>query len=140
MSRYPFQRAYFRIRFPMRERPRLVVDGRELEVVDCSENGLRYRAEPGAVPAWGSEIQGELRFRRGATVEIEGTVVRRQAGEVALRLAETRIPLKIIFDEQRYLRAHYPMWPWSVEPAETEPGEVEPPRRRASEPRTRAEL
>lgn len=108
---YPFDRRHYRLRFPLRERPRLLLDAGEREVVDCSEGGLRYRAARGEAPAPGTPLSGRVRFRRGREVEIVGEVVRVMRGEVAVRFTAAGIPMAVMFDEQRFLRARYPMLP-----------------------------
>lgn len=106
------ERSYYRIRYPRRERPWLVVDESNFEVLDCSETGLRIQYLGDAPPEPGDTITGTIRFpREQEEVQVEGTVVWVREGEVALHLPNTRIPLATIFREQRYLRAHYPDWP-----------------------------
>jgi hypothetical protein len=107
---YPFQREYYRILYPLQERPQLVLQEEAYEVVDCSERGLRYCVPKAPLPAIGATVQGQLRFRRGAAVTIQGNVVRIQDDEVAIHFPSAQIPLSVLFDEQRYLRMNYPMW------------------------------
>lgn len=107
---YPFDRAHYRIQYPMRERPELLMEGKRREVIDCSERGLRFTCPGGPFPEPGTMLHGRVRFRRGMETQIQGTVVRIQDEEVALHLTNSEIPLAIIFGEQRYLRAHYPLW------------------------------
>lgn len=108
------ERAHYRIQYPVLERPRFTLDGREHEVLNCSEMGVCYvvQGECGVVP--GDVVHGRLRFSRGDEVEIEGVVVRVQDGTVALHLSGMPIPFIVILDEQRYLRQKYPMWPREV--------------------------
>ena len=106
---YPIDRSYYRIHYPLKERPVLELETGVHDVVDCSEAGLRYVARGAGVPDIGAQIRGTLRFRRGAAFEVGGTVVRLQEGTVAVHLLRARIPLAAILDEQRYLRKHYPM-------------------------------
>jgi hypothetical protein len=108
------EREYYRIQYPVRERPRFLVDGRDYEVLNCSEMGVCY-VVPGEAPVVpGDVVHGKIRFSRGDEVEIEGVVVRVQDGTVALHLSGMPIPFVVIFNEQRYLRQKYPMWPKEV--------------------------
>lgn len=107
---YPFQREYYRILYPLQERPRLLLQEEAYEVIDCSERGLRYFVPKGPLPEIGATVHGQLRFRRGAALNIQGAVVRIQDDEVAIHFPTAQIPLSILFDEQRYLRINYPMW------------------------------
>jgi hypothetical protein len=105
---YPIERSHYRIKYPMRERPQLTLGERVHAVVDCSEFGIRYLAGRTALPEIGAEVEGRIRFGRGAEADITGTVVRVASDGIALRL-KSPIPLRIIIDEQRYLRINYPM-------------------------------
>jgi hypothetical protein len=104
------KRAFFRIRYPLSERPRLRVENCAYDVIDCSLKGLRYVVPRGPLPPLGAEIKGRVYFRRGAEVNVKGVVLRVQDKEVALDLSTTNIPFSILLDEQRYLHTRYPMW------------------------------
>lgn len=102
---YPFERKHFRIVFPQRERPRLAQpDGTRHPVMDCSENGLRYRPHDGAMPELGASVEGVLHFRGGRRVEVAGTVVRFHEGDVGVELSGEGIPFPALWAEQRRLR------------------------------------
>jgi hypothetical protein len=104
---YPFERSFYRIQYPFGERPRLLLDGQSYSVVDCSELGLRYvHPSPSSVEV-GHVVRGVLTFHRGAQVVVEGEVVRIQGDQVAVHLSVTPVPLGLILDEQRHLRANY---------------------------------
>lgn len=104
---WPIERSHYRIDYPVLERPVFEVEGVAHAVFDCSERGIRYRRDA-AEPAPGDAVTGTLRFRNGTTVGISGIVVRRQDGCAALALQRPGIPLKLLLDEQRYLRRSYP--------------------------------
>lgn len=106
---YPIERSYYRIQYPLTERPVLMLEGRQYPVIDCSEHGLRFVRSLTAPLEVGDRVHGVLRFKRGAETEVEGDVVRVQGEHAALHLKVSGIPLSIILDEQRYLRTHYPM-------------------------------
>ncbi len=102
------ERAHYRIDYPEAERPSFVVGDRSLSVLDCSEKGIAYR-DPDTPPDAGARVEGVVRFRGGRDVAVAGEVVWARRGRVALALEGDGIPAKLLFDEQRYLRAHYPM-------------------------------
>jgi hypothetical protein len=106
-SPWVFEREHYRIEYPILERPTFVVGTLVHQVVDCSESGIRYRliSEP---PEAGTLVAGRLRFRRGSELMVEGEVLRIQDACAALRLKEPGIPLRIMLDEQRFLRKQYP--------------------------------
>ena len=104
---WPHERAHFRIEYPIRERPTFTVGKVVYPVMDASERGIRF-AMPGELPEIGTRFAGRLRFSRGEEMPLEGDVVRLHEQSVAIHLAGAGIPLKTIFDEQRFLRKRYP--------------------------------
>lgn len=103
---YAHEREHYRVVYPTAARPWFIVGGVAREVVDLCEMGLRYRALTGEQPQVGEEIRGLVRVRRGDAVEVAGSVVRLVEQQIALRLS-TGIPLRIVLEEQRYLREHH---------------------------------
>lgn len=102
-------RAYFRVAYPLAERPQLILGDAVHQVMDCCEAGFRYYSAGFEMPPIGKLIEGRIRFRRGQAVNVRGRVVWANHGQVAVALTDARIPLAIIYDEQRYLRKHYPV-------------------------------
>lgn len=105
------KRDQYRIPYPLPERPTLELEDREYEVIDCSASGLRFALPLRRTFSVGTTLQGRVRFRRGDVVEITGRVVRVTEHEAAVHFVDTEIPFGVLLNEQRYLRAHYPMWP-----------------------------
>ena len=105
----PREREHYRIAYPIAERPQLLLGDDAYEVLDCSERGLRCGVGRGVNPTVGDEIRGVVRFRRGAEVHVAGVITRVEAGGVSVRLAGGGIPLRVMLEEQRYLRTRYPM-------------------------------
>jgi hypothetical protein len=101
------RRSSYRVIYPERLRPRAVIRGTTVPVLDCSETGLRYEWSTGELPAMGEAVDGVLRLEDGTTVPFAGTVVRIIERQVALALASKRIPFAVILSEQRQLRARY---------------------------------
>lgn len=102
-------REYFRVGYPLAERPQLVLKDAVHQVLDCSEAGFRFYIGEFETPNIGSMLEGRIRFRRGQSIPVRGRVVWAERGQVAVSLTDARIPLSIIYDEQRYLRKHYPV-------------------------------
>jgi hypothetical protein len=104
------RRESHRIRYPIPERPSLFLQAKKAYLlVDVSARGLRYAAHEAFTPRLYDPIKGILHFRRGAQLNVEGTVVRADGQEIALYLHQ-EIPFNILLAEQQYLRKHYPMW------------------------------
>ena len=104
-----YERAFYRVVSAEAARPRLVLaDGGRGVVVDCSESGVRYRPDPRQpLPPFGAVVEGRIAFRAGAPAAITGRVIRVARGEVALYLAPPGIPLRVLYAEQRALRARF---------------------------------
>ncbi len=105
MTEFEFEREHYRVVYPEAARPRLIGGGLERDVIDLCEEGLRYRPADAEVRAIGDVIDGFVRLRRGAEVGVTGTVVRVDEREIALHLT-VGIPLRVVLEEQRYLREH----------------------------------
>jgi hypothetical protein len=105
---YPFDRAFYRLRYPPDAAPKYREEGRVHRVVDIGEGGFRYApSNPEALEA-GETTSGVIEFRDGRTLEVAGTIVRIQGGEVAVHCAERPIPLAVVLTEQREVRKRYP--------------------------------
>jgi hypothetical protein len=96
------EREHYRVAYPSALRPKLVVHGLGFDVVDISERGIRFRLGNAHEPDPGLELQGEVRFKRGETITVRGTVLRVHNGEVAAHL-DDGIPLRLVMDEQRFI-------------------------------------
>ncbi len=70
-------------------------------VADVSELGVRFIAE-GLGPPVGAVVVARLTLPETSPIEIEGTVVRRDARYVALSLVRG-VPFGVILDQQRLL-------------------------------------
>ncbi len=107
------RRGFYRIYFPAEARPRLLLDAHGgvhtvCEVVEVSERGLRFETPTHWLLPVGAQVSGTVAFARGVEARVSGSVVRVQAHEVALLLNRQAIPLGVVLDEQRWLRANYP--------------------------------
>jgi len=105
--KWPHERAFYRIEYPTRERPLFETDSEVLDVIDACEFGIRIQLRM-ARPQKGDPVQGTIRFRRGTEVTVEGVIVRIVDGYAAIELKPPGIPLRVIFDEQKFLLRHYP--------------------------------
>jgi hypothetical protein len=105
-------RAEYRIVYPILARPIVTMDGFRFVVLNCSERGIRIsqRALPEA-PVPGSVVSGELALAQGEVRTFSGRLLRLDPDSWVIELdAESRIPLPLIYQEQRYLRSRFPDW------------------------------
>ncbi len=101
------RRQFFRLQYPVGERPSLVLSGVPHPVVDISERGIRFQVADLALQV-GAEVFGAVRFHDGSEWRVSGQVVRvmNEPPHCALEL-EGGIPLPKILEEQRYLIRKY---------------------------------
>ena len=100
------RRAFFRLRYPIFERPRLYIYRQEYETCEMSEYGVRLSGPGVATMPIGMPVEALLTFRDGETLMIAGKVLRIDHGEVVLVLT-IPIPGQRIMKEQRYLLSRY---------------------------------
>ncbi len=100
-------RDFYRVTYPKRERPVLVLQDDEWPISDVSETGLRYEVATGDLPELGEEVYGEVRFQRGDRTLIAGEVLRLEGRRIALRLEPPGVPFRILLEEQQFLRTKY---------------------------------
>jgi hypothetical protein len=103
MTTFEFEREHYRVVYPAGAGPTFVGNGMERDVIDLCESGLRYWAAAGETRSVGDEVDGTVRLRRGGELRVLGTVVRVAGRDVALKLL-AGVPLRVVLDEQRYLR------------------------------------
>lgn len=99
---YHYDRAYYRLVYPMALRPRLRIGALNYEVVDLSEQGVRFIHAGPDGPAVGATLQGRLRLPTGEVLDIEGTVVRVAAPSVAMTLTKG-VPFAVMIEQQRHI-------------------------------------
>lgn len=104
--RNPRERAYYRVEYPIQERPALVVGEVEMAVHDVSEHGVRFARHPDLRLSEGDAVSGLIRFRDRGELQVEGQVVWIRGPLAALELA-VPVPFGTILDEQRHLRDRY---------------------------------
>lgn len=113
MARTDERRWHYRIRYPDRVVPQLVVGaagGTPCRVVDISEGGLRFLLGAGEKPPEAdAEFGATLRLHEGREVALRCTVLRVDGRTVSCRLAPPGVPLNVMFAEQRWLLRRYPL-------------------------------
>ncbi|MDV2478772.1 MAG: DnaJ domain-containing protein [bacterium] len=94
------RREHFRVEYPSRYRPKLIIAESEYDILDLSESGVRFSCSNGKVLE--HKIHATITFHDGEALKIEGEVFRSGDNEMALRLVK-RVPLRRIVKEQRHL-------------------------------------
>jgi len=100
------KRQFFRLEYPPLDRPKLLLMGRSYEVMDLSENGIRFAAtDPINFPV-NSALIGSIVFHDGTTAPVTGLVLRVQPHQVIAEL-RTGVSLAVMMNEQRRLIQKY---------------------------------
>lgn len=101
------RRRYYRIQFPLAERPRLSVDGKTFVVLNLAETNCRIcRRGPDSINDSDS-IGGVMKFGDGSEVTIEGVVLCHDATGIVIQFT-SGVPLKKMTELQRVLYKKYP--------------------------------
>jgi hypothetical protein len=99
-------RDYFRIPFPVTERPHLIVEKDEFEVLDLSERGARVAAAGKLLGGGKRSFDVTVRFKDGTTAKTSAMIHRQEGDQLVLRFRES-LPFGVIAGEQRRLLALY---------------------------------
>ena len=101
-------RAFYRLQYPPQAAPTFVSGGATHPVIDIGEGGFRYSPTTQPIPLAGEAVSGVLHFPEEDPLEVAGTVVRLQGGEIAVKCAPRPIPLALVLREQLRLRRRFP--------------------------------
>ncbi len=110
------RREFYRIAYPVVDRPAFTAGAVRGRVIDCSQTGARVSVDllPEDVTITvGERMTATLRLFSGAVVEVGGEAVRWDGRTLVLRFDRRGIPFRDILREQWTLRQKYP---WREEP------------------------
>jgi hypothetical protein len=105
-------RKYFRIVYPINDRPVISVGEEEFVVVDLSEKGVKFFRNGNGptgdekVFEKGLSVRATLTLNNGEPVEVEGSIIRVTGEEVVLNLKKG-VSFSRIIREQWYLIGKY---------------------------------
>lgn len=97
------RRQNYRIIYPDTYRPSLVIRNTQFEIIDLSENGVRFKLKEN-VKLPGDLFHAEVRLHDDSSVEILGKIIRIGGEDAAMFMLVKKIPYQIILAEQAYLR------------------------------------
>jgi hypothetical protein len=101
------RRQFFRLRYPIDERPIIELDGESYPVCEISEEGARLLFRSTDPVSFGETLTGTIHFSDSEDVEVEGIPLRQHGCEVALKLTKG-LSLERMTDEQLHLLDKYP--------------------------------
>ena len=97
------QRKYYRLKYPVAERPIIRSGGDEYAVAEISEGGARILVAGAGPFEAGQPFEGTILFADGEEVEIRGLVLRYEDDEIAVRLS-IGVSFKRMVSEQAQLK------------------------------------
>ncbi len=106
---FDFNRAYYRLVYPIALRPGFRVEGRVYPVVDLSEQGARLLFAEPPYPELGADLAGVIGLPGGESIAAEGNVVRVDAPFVSLSLSRG-VPFGVMLEQQRFLQHRLAEW------------------------------
>ncbi|MEZ4457793.1 MAG: PilZ domain-containing protein [Gemmatimonadales bacterium] len=104
-----FDRAFYRLVYPLAFRPVLRLDRLRCEVVDLSEQGIRFLHPGPALLTVREEFKGFLELPTDLGMEVEGMVVRVDGRQIAASLSKG-VPFGVMLEQQRFLQQRLVGW------------------------------
>ncbi|MEZ4588790.1 MAG: hypothetical protein R2909_20635 [Gemmatimonadales bacterium] len=101
-----FERAFYRLEYPLTARPTLRVGDRSFEVLDLCEEGVRFLLRPGDRVAVGYGFEGAIRLLSGDVVPVEGKVLRVVGPQAAAKLLRG-VSFGAMLEEQRLIQQRF---------------------------------
>lgn len=101
------RRRYFRLAYPVADRPVCQIRDRQYPLVEISEEGMRLVVAQARGFKANQELALTLQLHEGRNIHVVGEVHRMHDDQLVLKL-NCAIPLSVIVAEQRYLLVKYP--------------------------------
>jgi hypothetical protein len=105
----PSAREYYRLDYPLVERPRFVSGSEAWLVCEVSEGGMQLEMAVAAAALLEVDqvLAGALAFRHAEEVEVRGQVMRVQGTRVSVRFEPPGVPWATVLEEERAILARY---------------------------------
>ncbi len=102
------RREHFRIDYPKLNCARIVVLSREFPIIDISQHGIKLLNNCGFDFQEGTEFKGAVQLLCGVSVVVSARVLRCQDDDIVVLYLDEGIPLKLMYDEHRFLIKNVP--------------------------------
>ena len=103
------RRRYYRLEYPIAERPTVRYKGRDYRVSEVSEGGVKILLDRNCVVQAGQIFAGVIRFKDGGIIPVVGVVLRLDKREMVVKLT-IGISFNRMLSEQVRIRNKYPMF------------------------------
>lgn len=102
------KRDHYRLEYPVPDRPSVLVNGLKYEVIDLSEQGMKFICNRTYAPAKDSAFNGTVFFKDGKSFNVSGRVLRYDpTNDHCVVLLTKGIPLPKMIEEQLHLIRKY---------------------------------
>jgi hypothetical protein len=102
------KRGHYRLEYPVSDRPSVLVNGHQYEVVDVSEQGMKFKCQNKITPDKDSPFKATVFFKDGKSFDVSGTILRYDAEQDQCVVQLTKgIPLAKMIEEQLLLIRKY---------------------------------
>lgn len=103
-------RRYYRIDYPPDARPRFRIKKRNYEVIDISEEGVKFCYDERIRNMLkGKKIRGKIMFKSGQSLDLEGKIIRLLDKDIVIKPKENISYEDVIIKEQIYILKNYPL-------------------------------
>ena len=101
------KREYFRVKFPIAQRPCFIVGSLELEIIELSENGASVAVGSHSPLGDPGPFDAIIRFKDGNTANVTACVHRWEKDQAILRFP-ANLAYSIVMAQQRHLLQNFP--------------------------------
>ena len=102
------KRGHYRLEYPVSDRPSVLINGQQYEMIDVSEQGLKFKCNNSITPDRNSPFKGKVFFKDGKSFDVSGTVLRYDPEQDRCVVLLTKgIPLAKMIEEQLLLIRKY---------------------------------
>jgi len=109
------KRRFYRIEYPTDARPKLRIKKKSYEVIDISEEGVKFcYNEPAEEMHIGDKIKGEIVFRNNQSIRLEGRVMRLLKKNIIVKPKKSIPYEEVIIKEEIYVLKNYPLLKYAI--------------------------
>jgi hypothetical protein len=102
------KRDHYRLEYPVSDRPSVLINGQQYEIVDVSEQGMKFKCENKITPDQDAPFKATVFFKDGKSFDVSGTILRYNPDQDhCVVLLSKGIPLAKMIEEQLILIRKY---------------------------------
>jgi len=102
------KRGHYRLEYPVSDRPSVLINGVQYEVIDVSEKGLKFKCNNTITPDKDAPFKGTVFFKDKKNFDVAGSILRFDAeNDYCVVILTKGIPLAKMIEEQLILIRKY---------------------------------